>query len=153
MKAIRSLGAVLTLVLACSVSAGAQDSGDWRASSSEAKAITGDIGISDAKVFINFSGFTIAEIRAIKAAEASALFDVDSNAPGAGNLYRLNIPPSKRFLHHNTLCGTEETQWMVTWAWGPQLYVAFFSGPNMPVLTFEAMGSSTDHCGTFAYVR
>jgi len=36
---------------------------------------------------------------------------------------------------------------------GQQLQVAFFSGASAPVLTVEALGKSTDLCGTFSYVR
>ena len=68
-------------------------------------------------------------------------------------LYRLRVPAERRFLHKNTLCGTEDTQWMATYVAGKSLRVAFFSGDNTPVFTFEAISSSTDLCGTFTYYR
>lgn len=145
--------AALALLLAGSVSAAAQDKGPWRASSSEAKSITGDIDISDSRLTINFSGFTIAQIRSLKADEAAAAFDADRSVPGGGNLYRLEVPADKHFQHHNTLCGSDETQWMATWAFGSELHVAFFSGSDMPVLTLDALNASSAVCGTFAYVR
>jgi hypothetical protein len=83
----------------------------------------------------------------------SAAFDADVNAGGTGALYHLTVPAAKRFLHHNTLCGGEDTQWMATFASGNKLQVAFFSGASAPVLTVEALGKSTDLCGTFSYVR
>ena len=58
-----------------------------------------------------------------------------------------------KFLHKNTLCGGEDTQWMVTSASGKSLQVAFFSGTTMPVLTPEVMANTTDLCGTYSYAR
>ena len=137
----------------CSLLALAQDKGYWRATSSTAMSITGDIGISDDKLSINFIPFTLAEIRKLEPAEAVALFSAESGAPGAGYLYRLSVPAAKRFLHHNTLCGSEQTQWMATYATGRELRVAFFSGSKMPVLTPDAIANSSDVCGTFLYGR
>jgi hypothetical protein len=153
MRFFSLFAAALVLLLAGSASAFAQDKGPWRASSSEAKAITGDIAISDARLIINFSGFTIAPIRSLKVDEAAAAFDADRSVPGGGNLYRLEVPADKRFQHHNTLCGSDETQWMATWAFGSELHVAFFSGTKMPVLTLDALNGSPALCGTYTYVR
>jgi hypothetical protein len=153
MKLVSGAVAALALLFAGSLTATAQDKGPWRASSSEAKSITGDIDINDSRLTINFSGFTIAVIRPLKADEAAAAFDADRSVPGGGNLYRLQVPADKKFQHHNTLCGSDETQWMVTWAFGSELHVAFFSGPNMPVLTLDALNGSSAVCGTFTYVR
>ena len=147
------LGAVACLALACSLSSAAQDKGYWRAASSTAATITGDIVISDTKLTINFTGFVMAPIRKLAPAEVSAAFDADANAGGSGNLYRLSVPASKRLLHHNTLCGSEDTHWMATYAEGRTLRVAFFSGSDTPVFTMDALANSTDLCGTFAYVR
>ena len=141
------------LLSICSISASAQDKGYWRATSSTATSITGDVGIADDKLSINFTPFTLAEIRKLEPAEATALFSAERGVPGAGFLYRLSIPAAKRFLHHNTLCGTEQTQWMATYATGRELRVAFFSGAEMPVLTAEALADSTDLCGVFLYGR
>jgi hypothetical protein len=152
MKSLTLL-AVALLPLACSLPAAAQDAGYWRAASDEAKTITGDITIQGARLSISFSNFTIAEIRAIKPAEASAAFDADPGTPGAGNLYRLDIPASKKFEHHNTICGSDDTQWMATWASGNNLHVAFFSGQKMPALTLEDLSNSTSLCGNFGYQR
>jgi hypothetical protein len=70
---------IVGAVLVCCMTAVAQDRGNWRAASSTAKSITGDVGLSEEKVAINFSTFTIARIRGLQAAEASALFDADSS--------------------------------------------------------------------------
>jgi hypothetical protein len=141
------------LVLACSVSAVAQDRGYWRAASSNANQITGDITISESRLTINFIGYSLAPIRKLTTAEAAAAFDVDVNAAGGGNLYRLKIPGEKRFLHHNTLCGSEDTEWMVTYVEGRTLHVALFSGSDMPVLTLDALANSNEVCGVFSYER
>jgi len=146
-------GAVACLLLVCSLPLTAQDKGYWRAASSNANDITGDLALTNDKITINFSAFTIAQIRPLQPAESSAVFDADPGAGGSGYLYRLNVPAQKRFLHKNTLCGSDDTQWIATYVQGRALHVAFFSGPDMPVLTAEALASSTDVCGTFSYSR
>lgn len=140
------------LVLGFSLAASAQDRGYWRAASSTAESITGDIGISDTKLTINFISFTIANIHKVAPAEASAVFASEEN-PGSGNLYRLSIPANRRFLKKNTLCGSDDTEWMLTSVNGKMLHVAFFSGTDTPVLTLDAMNKTTNLCGTFTYVR
>ena len=115
MSRISPLGVFAALILCCSLPAAAQDRGYWRAVSTNAMAITGDLSISESRLSINLtSAFSIAQIRPLKPAESSAIFDVDLNETGSGYLYRLNVPAAKRFLHHNTLCGSDDTQWMAT---------------------------------------
>jgi hypothetical protein len=144
---------VLGLLMGSCLAGMAQEKGYWRAASSTAISITGDITISDAKVTINLASFPAAQIRKLEAAEVSAVFDADVNGGGSGNLYRLNISGARRFLHHNTLCGTEDVQWMVTYALNKDLQVAFFSGSSQPVFQFDALRNSTSLCGTFSYAR
>jgi hypothetical protein len=153
MKRERLFGAIMGSVLACCVSATAQESGPWRAANSPAESITGDVAFSDAKLSIDFSSFPIARIRGLEPGEVSAVFDVDSSAGGRGSLYRLSIPASKRFMHRNTICGSEDTQWVSAYVAGRFLHLAFFSGQKMPVFTPEAIANSTDLCGTFLYGR
>lgn len=147
------LGAVASLMLACSLPLAAQDKGYWHAASSNANDITGDLSITNDKITINFSAFTIAQIRPLQTAESSAVFDADPGAGGSGFLYRLNVPGAKRFLHKNSLCGSDDTQWLATYVEGRSLRIAFFSGADMPVLTPEALANSSDVCGTFSYSR
>lgn len=104
------------------------------------------------KITINFTNFTIAQIRLLKTEEALALFNPD-NPTGGGNVYRVEIPADKRFLHKNTLCGSDETQWIVTYAQGRDLQVAFFSGATPPVLTVDAINGASNLCGVFSYIR
>ena len=144
---------VLGLIVLTALSSAAQDKGYWPASSNTAKSITGDIAISDAKLVINFAGFPMVQARDLKPVEVSAVFDADINVGRTGFLYHLTVPGTKRFLHHNTLCGTEDTQWMATFVSGRTLQVAFFSGSEPPVFTVDAIGKSTDLCGTFSYSR
>jgi hypothetical protein len=153
MKRDKLLGTVLGSMLVCCMTATAQESGNWRALSSTAQSITGDVALSEDKLAINFASFTIAQIRALQPGEATAVFEADSSAPGGGSLYRLNIPGSKKFLHRNTLCGNEDVQWMAAYVAAKTLHLAFFSGSKMPVFTPEAIGNSTDLCGTFTYMR
>jgi hypothetical protein len=144
---------IAALALFLSLPIAAQDKGVWRAASSAANAITGDIEIKDAKISFNYTPFALAQMRSLTPAELSAVFDADRSSNPVGNLYRVNIPASVRFLHHNTLCGTEDTEWMATYADGKTLQVAFFSGTDAPALTFEAITNSTALCGTFTYTR
>ncbi len=141
------------VALVCCTMAVAQERGYWRAESNTARSITGDVAISDEKVVIDFSKFTIAQIRALQPSELNALFDADSKGGGTGNLYRLEIPATKRFLHKNTLCGSDDTEWMATYVAGKSLQIAFFSGMKPPVMTLEALSNSTNLCGTFSYGR
>ena len=147
------LGVVLMCGVVCSAAGAVQDKGYWRAASSTALGITGDVSLSETKLTINFASFTIAQIRELQPAEVSAMFDGQTGKDGSGSLYRLSIPAAKQFRRHNTLCGSEDTQWMVTFATGRELRVAFFSGTSMPVLTVDAVSNSTSLCGTFSYVR
>jgi hypothetical protein len=146
-------GAGAVLLLSCSLGCAAQDQGYWRAMSSSANDITGDIAISSTRLTINFNGFTMAQIRRLTPVEAGAAFGADVNEGGSGSLYRISVPAAKRFLHRNTLCGSEDTQWMATYVTGRTMQVAFFSGENLPVLTAESLAKSTDVCGTYSYTR
>jgi len=150
---LRSLPSALAGVLLIAVICSGQEKGYWRASSSTAASITGDIQISDTKLSINFTGFTLAQIRRLSPAETSSVFAAESSGEATANLFRLNIPAAKKFLHRNSLCGSDDVQWMVTSIADRTLYVAFMSGANTPVFTPEAMANSTDLCGTFTYVR
>ena len=119
--------------------------------SKTARSITGDVTLANERITIDFQGFPIAEIRALKPTEIATL-DPDG-VPGTGNLYRLSVPAGKKFLGRNTLCGAEDTQWMTTDVIGKTLQVAFFSGESMPVLTPEAFANATNLCGTYTYTR
>ncbi len=153
MKHFKLLLALFACSLCCSLSSVAQEAGYWRASSTTAKHITGDVALTDEKISINFSAYWIAQIRALTPAELSAAFGADANAPGSGNLYRLSIPSDKRMLHKSTLCGGEDTQWLATYASGRTLQLAFFSTSQMPVLTPEALSNNSNLCGVFGYTR
>ncbi|WP_254061689.1 hypothetical protein [Granulicella sp. L60] len=154
MTPIKTLQSTLAAsLLLCTLTAAAQDKGNWRAVSTTARSITGDIGIAEEKVAINFATFTIARIRPLEKAEVSSIFDADSTAPGSASLYRLSIPGDKKFLHKNKLCGDEDTQWMVTYVTGHDLQMALFSGEKPPVFTHDAIANSTALCGTFSYTK
>ena len=153
MKSIVFLSAIAGSVLACSFPLQGQEAGPWRAASTTAQSITGDVAFSDTRLAINFSSFPIVRVRELQPGEVSAVFDADSNSGVHANLYRLSVPSTMKFLHHNTLCGSEDTQWVAAYVAGRSLHLAFFSGPKMPVFTVEAIGNSTDLCGTFTYAR
>jgi hypothetical protein len=143
----------LALGLSLAIPALAQDGGYWRATSKTASSITGDLALSEDKLTVNFSNFTIAEIRSLQPDEILSAFNFEATDRVAGNLYRLNIPARKMFLHKNTLCGAEDTTYMATAVSGKTMQVAFFSGGKMPTLTGEALATSTTLCGTYTYSR
>lgn len=153
MTRFRLISAIAGFGLTCSMLGSAQEQGSWRAASSTAHAITGDIAFSTEKILISFSSFPTARIRGLNPAEMTAAFDAESVADSAGSLYRLNIPASKKFLHKNSLCGGDDTQWVATFVSGRNLELAFFSGQTMPVFTLEAIANSTNLCGIFSYSR
>jgi hypothetical protein len=153
MMASRVLLVVVAGWLGCCSLGVAQEGGQWRASNQTAKQITGDIAFSDVKLYINFTGFTLAQIRDLKADEVSILFDGTDGTMGHGSLFRLDIPAAKTFNHKSKICGSENAEWMASFVSGKKLQIAFFSGTAMPVLTGEAMANATDLCGTFEYVR
>lgn len=153
MKNHLALYVIVGLLALCTQSCAAQDRGYWRAASSNAAAVTGDIALSNSKVTINFSAFPLVQVRRLKPAEVSSVFDADVNAGIEGTLYRVSVPADKRFLHRNTLCGDENTTWMATYVSGHSMQVAFFSGDSEPVFKFGAMQNSPVLCGTFTYVR
>lgn len=152
MKRAILAGSFVGVALVCAA-AMAQETGYWRAASNTARSITGDVALSADRISINFASFTVAKIRALDPAELGAVFDADSSAGGSGNLYRLEVPAAKRFLHKNTLCGEEDTEWVATYVAGRSLQLAFFSGQRPPALTLDAINNATDLCGTFSYVR
>jgi hypothetical protein len=129
----------------------AQERGYWSAQSSSARSITGDLSFAPDKITINFSTFTLAQIRELKPEEKQALFP-DEEA-GKGNLFRVQISSDKRFLHKNSLCGGEETDWVVTWVSGKKMDVAMFSGGSIPSLTPDALATGQRMCGTFTYTK
>lgn len=153
MKRATLVRAVAGSVLIFCMMAVAQDKGYWRASSSTAQSITGDVALSDEKIAINLVTFTIAHIRALKPEEIMAVFNPDDMTGASGSLYRVSIPASRKFLKKNSLCGSEDTQWMVTYVSGRAMKIAFFSGQKPPVFAPDAIANSTDLCGTFSYTR
>jgi hypothetical protein len=147
--------AIVVPILACALHAAAQkqDRGYWQAASNNSASITGDIAISEAKLTIDLKAYPLASIRILKPVEVSAVFDAAVDTAGTGTLYRLKIPAAQRFVHKNTLCGVEDTQWMAAYVTGKSLQVAFFSGDNEPVFTFDVIAHSSNLCGSFSYVR
>lgn len=151
MASFALLGASLGLF--CSSAIDAQESGNWRPASTTSKGVTGEIAFTETKIILNFSGYTVAQIRALEPAEIQSIFIGSSGQPGTGNLFRTEIPGDKRFLHKNTLCGAEEVQWIASFVSGHTLQLAMFSGATMPKFTPEAIANTPSLCGTYGYVR
>jgi hypothetical protein len=146
---------LLAFALACAACAAQQqpEKGHWRAASNTAASITGEISISESKITIYFASFLISPARLLKPAEVSAVFDEAVDTAGNGQLYRVTIPASRRFIKNNTLCGTQDVHWMAVYVAGGSLKLAFFSGDDPPLISFEAMQNSTDLCGIYSYVH
>lgn len=153
MKQPKLFCAILVFGLLHALSASAQEKGSWRAANSRARSITGDISFATDKVSMNFAIFPMSQIRTLKPEELKAAFDLDGDVAGTGNLYKVNIPAKQKFLRKNSLCGAEDTQWMVTYVAGRDLHLAFFSGQKAPVFTPEAIATTTDLCGVYIYAR
>lgn len=151
-KPFRLLPAVALPIL-CSLASAAQDRGYWRAASSNAAAVTGDIALSNSRVTINFASFPFVQVRRLTPAESASVFDADVNSGIEGVLYRLRVPADHKFLHKNTLCGDEVTTWMATYVSGKALQVAFLSGDNEPAFKFGTIQNSPALCGVYTYVR
>ena len=144
------------MMVGLSCYAAAQEQGNWRPVSTTARATTGPIALGNERLVINFLRFPVAEIRPLSTAEIAAVLPADpteGDKPISGHLFRLSIPADQKFLHKNTMCGSDETQWMASSVQGKTMQLAFFSGATMPVLTAEAIGNATNVCGTFTYVR
>ena len=64
------------------------------------------------------SPFPSRSIHALKLDEMNAVFAADGpdglEPKTTGNLFRISIPGDKKFLHKNTLCGSEEVTWVVS---------------------------------------
>jgi hypothetical protein len=144
---------IATLLLTLTPAITAQERGTWHAASHSAKTVTSDVAFSNDKITIAFLTFPAAQIRPLTPAEIGAAFDADTSAPGTGNLYRISIPATRKFLHNNSLCGADDAQWVATYVLGKTLQLAIFSGPQIPTLTPEAIATGTDLCGTFTYTR
>ena len=144
---------LLLLTLSGAIPGIAQERGNWRPASKTAQSVTGDIAFGNEKLMINFLSIAIAQIRPLTPAEIPAVFDGADATTGTGHLYRLSVPGDKRFLHKNTLCGSDETQWMATFVSGKELNLAFFSNATPPVFTLEAISSNANLCGTYTYTR
>lgn len=144
---------ITAIALLLSVSAVAQDNGYWKATSNTAHSVTGDIVISGERLSIYFQPFTIADLRELTTEEIAAVFNFDSTDGVHGKLYRLSIAGDRKFLHKNTICGNEETQYMATAVQGKTMQVAFFSGSKMPSLKAEDLNNSSALCGTYTYSK
>ncbi|MDP9038130.1 MAG: hypothetical protein M3O02_02505 [Acidobacteriota bacterium] len=126
----------------------------WRAQNQTARSITGDIALTPDKLTINFIAFSVSRIRALEAGEIAAAFNPDpASPPGTGSLYRIDIPATRKFLRKNTLCGADDTTWMVTLVAGRSLEIVFLSGAKPPSFRGEGLANSPDLCGTYLYTR
>jgi hypothetical protein len=152
MKLRTILSAVLVIGITAAALAQEQGTWTWRASNKTAKSTTGDIILNNQRLVFDFMVFPAADIRPLKPEEVLAAFST-ADGTGTGHLYRVSIPGEKKFLHKNTLCGSEETQWMATYVSGKSLDIVFFSNGIPPVFTPEGMNNNANLCGVYSYTR
>lgn len=131
----------------------AQEAGLWRATSTNAKAITGDLGFGENKLILNFLQFPVSQIRPLTTDELLSVFNPDNPAAAVGHLYKLQISGDQKFLHKNSLCGSDTVEWMATAIIGRELRIAMFSGSPVPALTLDSMNNGANLCGTYTYTR
>ena len=146
-------GIVLVGVVCGAAQANAQDNGRWRAADRRTEIMTDELTIAPMQLTIYESKFPMAPVRKLTPVEVGAVFDADTNAGIGGNLYSLHVPPGVYYTGGSPLCGNEFIRWMATYVRGRTLQVAFFSGDDMPVFTFDAIANSTARCGTYVYTR
>jgi hypothetical protein len=144
---------LVALALALGAAAAAQDKGSWQAVSKTAESITGDVSFGNETITIDSATFPLAQIRLLTVAEAAALFAAEPSDRGNGSVYRVSIPAAKKFVRKNTLCGADETEWVVSYVSGHTLQLALFSGQKIPTMSAEALAATTSLCGTFSYAR
>lgn len=153
MKRLCMVAASVVLAMSSAAQGKSPDNGYWKAVSKTAQSITGDVVLSGERMTIYFQPFTIADLRELTAEEIAGAFNFDSADGVRGKLYRLSIPADRHFLHKNTMCGNEETQYMATAVQGKTMQIAFFSGAKMPSMRPEDLNNSTAVCGTFTYAK
>ena len=153
MRSRSLLVAAFAVVFAFTLSATAQEDGPWRAASTNARAITGRYRLLSTKVHHQLHHFHH-QPRSVRSKLRRSSRSSTPISPRAAAISSAStFQPIRRFLHKNTLCGSESTQWIVTYAQGRSLQVALFSGSTPPVLTVDALNDPSNLCGIFSYVR
>ena len=126
----------------------------WKATSKTARAITGDISLSDTSLRMHGKTYPTRENVPLNAGElrdAAVLFAIPSGAEAQGEFRRIYIATRTRLVQNNTLC-PRDAQWMLTLTTKAKtLEIAFFSGEAKPDITPSALDNSTHLCGTFYY--
>jgi len=126
-----------------------------RAISHTAVSITGDIEISTDEAIVlggkRYPSKLVRELQVDEIREAARLFSVEPprNSSALHALYKTDIPATQKLLRGNTLCGDEDTTWIVSLTddENPQVWnLAFFSGAREPDLD-----SLPGLCGTYRY--
>jgi hypothetical protein len=146
-------GIVLVGVVCGAAQANAQDNGRWRAANRRTEVMTGELTIAPTTLTIYESKFPMVPVRKLTPVEVGAVFDADTNAGIGGNLYSLHVPPGVYYAGGSPLCGNEFIRWMATYVTRRTLQVAFFSGDDVPVFTFDAIANASTLCGTYVYKR
>lgn len=146
-------GMVLVGAICGAAQAKAPDVGHWNGANDRTVNMTGELAITPTELTIYESKFPLVLVRKLTPVEVGSVFDADTNARIGGTLYSLHAPPNVYYTGGSPLCGKEFIRWMATYVSGRTLYVAFFSGNDTPVFTFDAIADSTAMCGTYVYKR
>ena len=153
MMVAAAAGGILVGAVCGAAQANAPDNGRWRGASNQTVTMTGEITIAATRLTIYTTKFPLIPLRKLTPVEVSAVFEADVNAGISGNLYSVHVPPGVFIAGGSPLCGSEVIKWMATYVSGRTLRVAFFSGDDTPVFTFDAIANSTALCATYVYTR
>ena len=152
-KVAATAGVIVTCIACGAANANAQDTGHWRSATHRTEVMTGELTIAPENVTIYQSKFPMTFVRKLTPAEVGAVFDADTNAGIGGKLYSMHVPPRVYYAGGDLICGNEFIRWMATYVAGRTLQIAFFSGDDVPVFTFDTIANSTALCGTYVYTR
>ena len=128
----------------------------WRADTTTAQGITGDIRLGKDQLAIGARVFPLAFVRDLTRAEAAETADlIGASGPVAGGLYTIDIPAGTTFRNGNVLCNGATTRIIAverTESARRRLDLVAFEGDRE--IYFSGWKTVTGHvCGTFGYSR
>ncbi len=133
----------------------------WLAISQTAMSITGDAYLSDDGLVFQNHRLPLTLEKKLGGEELKAaanLLNATLNSTTRGELYKTNLSGTVHLRGSNTLCGKRDTTWILIMSTidgtgGINLNLATFSGALRPLIQTQALGKSTDLCGTYWYQK
>jgi uncharacterized RDD family membrane protein YckC len=131
----------------------------WMPHSDSATWVTGPILMSTTGISIKNIIYPLTLTRPLKGNElesAAQIFHLQSSQDDEGWLFRANISSATRLINDNTLCGTDDAQWLIAVVTpdGPsttrELHLMFFSGDSEPAIQ-PGLEKSSKECSSFVY--